>query len=99
MGRSYTPKYRVECHDDPFAPVRLSAAHSHAWVVKEKGRPTDANLAKWRRAVYDSMCAGGVNEHVSKARGYIPVISHARIVEQKTGEVVAEFTAPNFEVL
>ena len=97
MGRSITPTFRVEFHDNPFAAVDLGVRNSFCWNTKSFGRPTAANLAAWREKMNASYAAGGVNEHVSEGRGYVIRISAARVVRQSTGAVVAEFTAPMFE--
>jgi hypothetical protein len=98
MGRSITPTFRVEYHDNPFAKVDLNVRHSFSWNTKAYGRPTNANLEKWRTAMNKSYAAGGVNEHVSEMLGYAVSISAAQIVRQASGEVVATYTAPMFEV-
>ena len=97
MGRSTTPTFRVEYHDNPFAPVNLGLGTCMAWDTKGWGRPTAANLEKWRNKMNESFAAGGCNEHVSDARGYVVRISHARIVRQSNRDVVVEYAAPMFE--
>ena len=99
MGRSYMPTYRVEYHDNPFMPPVLGAGTSMGWDCKSWGRPTKKNLKAWRNKMYESMKVGGCNEHVSKACGFVPLISKARIVRQACNTVVAEFSAPKFEVV
>lgn len=91
MGRSYTPKYRVDYRDQ-------GGWHSVCWDTKRNGRPTDANLEQWRRKMNTSFNHGGVNHHVSKACGYLVHISKAALVNQRNGEPVAMVSAPMFEV-
>jgi hypothetical protein len=98
MGRSITPTFRVEYHDNPFTAVELHVRDSFAWKASY-GRPTAANLEKWRTAMNKSYAAGGVNEHISNMLGYVVNISAARIVRQATGEVVATYSAPMFEAV
>lgn len=88
MGRTVTPTYRMEYWDQ-------GGHHQQAW----SGRPTNANLAKYIRAHIKSLKKGGVNYHVSLALKYIPVPHKARIVRQKTGDVVATWKAPSFMVI
>lgn len=95
MGRSYTPTYRVEYNDNPF---RVAWNGIEAWDCKRYGRPTAKNLTEWRNRRNASMQKGGVNDHIPAALGYIPHISHAKIVRQSTGEVVAEYVMPAFEI-
>lgn len=97
MGRSIKPTFRVEYHDNPFAPVDLGLHRCMCWNTKIWGRATEANLAAWRDKMNEGFAAGGCNEHISKARGYVVRVSHARIVRQATGEVVAEYAMPMFE--
>lgn len=88
MGKTIRLKYRVEGKDQ-----------TGAWQCGWRGRATTARLAEWVRMTNESMKLGGCNEHVSKAHGFIPIISRARIVNQDTGEVVAEYAAPLFQVI
>jgi hypothetical protein len=105
MGRVVTPKYRVEYRDNILALGRSIGDHaatidgrsvrvySQAW----KGRATAERLEDWRKTMNQSFQAGGVNAHVSRAHGMVPHINYARIVEQRTGRVVAVATMPMFE--
>ena len=97
MGKSYTPKYRVETRDNTAKPWAAPNARQ-AWLVKDYGRATDENLAAWVRVTNRSFKSGGVNFHVSVAAGVEVHINWARIVEQATGEVVAEYFMPMFEI-
>lgn len=88
MGRSITPKYRVEAKEQ----------NGKAWAASWRGRATEKRLAEYVAGTNESMKPGGVNEHVSRAVGFIPVIREARIIEQRTGEIVAHYKAPLFQV-
>lgn len=89
MGRDYTPKYRIEF-----------AGNFHledcAWT--NPGRPTDRRLEKHCRALNESFRAG-CNQHIGDGLGYIPYLTLAKVVYQKTGNVVASWQAPAFEVM
>lgn len=94
MGRSYTPPYRLE----------MSGTTSMCWMVgdryqvKGNGKPTYDNLVKFIREYARSLEAGGTNEHISKALGYVPYPNWAKIVRQKDGVVMAEWKAAPFQV-
>jgi hypothetical protein len=77
--------------------VDQTGKHWEAWH-KEYGKPTDRNLEKHVFAYADSLKLGGVNEHVSKALGYIPFPAKAYIVRQATGETLATWHAAMFQV-
>lgn len=99
MGRSITPTFRVEFHDNPFAPVNLGLHRCMTWNTKIWGRPTAANLEKWRNKMNEGFAPGGCNAHISEERGYTVRVSHARIVRQSNRDVVAEYSAPMFEAV
>lgn len=89
MGRTITPTYRLEYQAENWP------LHTQAWQVRSnnaripgKGKPTPANIAKWAKAFEDSMLPTGCNAHVGFHR-----ILNARIVNQFTGQVVAEWEA------
>ncbi len=96
MGKTITPKYRVEFRDNDRN--AWSIFKRQIWDCKAYGKPTAKNLATWREKMNTSFDNGGVNFHISKAAGFIVYISHAKIVSQKSGEIVAEYTMPMFEV-
>lgn len=83
MGRTRTPKYRLEVDGQRMC-----------W----QGRATQARLLAWVRSYAASLKLGGVNQHISLALGHIPYPTRARIVNQYTGEAVAEWQAAAFEV-
>ena len=94
MGRTVTPKYRIEVRANG-----LTVMSDYPWDSKHYGRATDKNLEKWRTGMNASFQPGGVNEHISEARGTIPHISVAKLICQRTGEVVAMTKMPVFEVV
>lgn len=83
MGYTRTPKYRLEM-----------AGMTFAW----SGKPTQKRLEEFVFKYADSLKAGGVNEHISKALGYVPYPSHAIIVDQATKDIVVEWKAAAFQV-
>jgi hypothetical protein len=102
MGKVITPKYRVEYRTNHLA-MGITAAdmvtrdgrrvNTMIW----SGRVSAERLKTWRDDYNRSFENGGANFHVSQGRGGILRIHWARIVEQRTGRVVAEYTAPAFE--
>jgi len=90
MGRTHTPKYRIEVREQGQRAMRVFAC----WYVKDKGKTTNKNLESWVEHFNTSLEPGGVNEHCGpKAR-----ISEAKIVNQKTGETLAHHQTPMFQV-
>ena len=61
-GRSSTPKYVVDCK------LRSPkwANSGSIWKVKDYGKPTEANLAKYAKRYNDSLKPGQVNDHLGK---------------------------------
>lgn len=94
MGRSYTPTYRVETKENP----RTAHISTTCWNVKSYGRPTQANVDKWRDAMNASFQPGGVNDHCNLPGGEVRHVRMARVVRQSSGEVVMTSNAPMFEV-
>ena len=92
MGKSYTPTFRVEYQDN-------TGSNHMAWHSKRDGRPTVANLEKWRQEYNKSFNIDGVNFHASMHCGVIIHINKAKLIRQSTGEVVAETVMPVFEVV
>ena len=93
MGRSTTPTFRIEGTATRISDGRRFPVHQ-AWLTKYAGRPTDETLAAHVKVAEASTAPGGVNEHLGAER-----IGFARVVRQATGEVVATYTAPVFEVV
>ena len=102
MGKSYTPKYRVEYRDNSQVlpgGVPTMYAKRMEWCVSRDGKANAANLEKWRKAYNESFAHGGVNWQCSILSGVVIHIYRAWIVEQKTGQWVAEVNAPMFEIV
>ena len=87
MGRSYTPKYRVEINGRSLTHVRGCGIGPTFWNVREMGRPTPENLEKVLKQYRESTLPGGANEHL----GEEPMPRHAAIIDQTTDRVVAEY--------
>lgn len=68
------------------------------WNTRLHGRATEKNLERWIHGYAKSLEHGGINHHYSKALGRVPYPRHARIVNQKTGEVRATWRAAAFQV-
>lgn len=98
MGRVYTPKYRAAYMD------QTGIWRSVSWNVRGRanvtghGKPNAANAEKLRKAMNKSFDVGGVNFHASKAAGFIIHINKLRVIDQFSGEIVVEVSAPMFEV-
>lgn len=103
MGKSYTPKYRVEYRDNsdrlrprnalPVEPGKLQ------WPSKHFGKPTDAKAESFRQDLNQSFLPGAVNGHISESLGVVVHITRLWIIEQATGHKVAQAVAPAFEVV
>lgn len=95
MGKSYTPKYRIEMKDH-------AGWNQSSWDVRSRantvgmGKPTNENLKKKVYSYAKSLEIGGVNEGLSISTGFVPYPSEARIVNQFTGEIMAEWKADMF---
>lgn len=90
MGKTHTPKYRLETREQGKTLMRSYMS----WYVKEYGTASDKNLELWLRSFNKSLESGGINEHV----GINARVSEAKIVNQKTGVCVAHYQVPMFEV-
>lgn len=88
MGKTKTPKYRLECKDNK-GPYTLS------W----QGKATEKRLQDWIKSYHQSLEIGGANEHISKGLGFVPYLNSAKIVNQQTGQVVAEYKAAMFQAI
>ena len=95
MGKTMTCKYVLKHRYINFSNRSVETGIIH-WNVKEYGKPTTENIREWRKRFNDSMNPGGVNHHIAK--NFSPV-STAWIIEQKTGEEIARYTPPMFEVI
>lgn len=98
MGRSYTPKYRVEYHNNTdYVDGRVPSMYPQ-WMhwPRDLGKPSNAKAEKLRCDMNSTFQPGGVNEHVN--RNVTIHIHTLRVIEQATGETVAEANMPMFEV-
>lgn len=93
MGRTHTPKYRIELTFVDFIARKKSVA-SFAYMVDEHGPATEVGAKKYRDGMNDSLKTH--NAHL--ANGQSPY-SNATIVRQSDGEVVAQYVAPAFEIV
>ena len=85
MRGTITFTHRIEvCTTD------LTVMESYPWNSKRYGNAAPENLEAWRVGMNASFQPGGVNEHISEARGVIPCIVSAKLIHQHTGEMVAE---------
>lgn len=87
MGKSITPKYRLEIYDN-------SGRHSQSW----NGRASEKRLNDYILTYGKSLESGGVNFHLSKSLGFIPYPNKAEIIEQRSGQVVTRWNAPMFMI-
>ena len=86
MGKSYTPKYRIEFWDCQGVKAQ------QAW----RGAITKKALGEWVVKYEDSLKAGGVNFHISQMLKYIPFVEKALVVRQADGVIM---TAWKFEAM
>lgn len=89
MGRSITPKYRMEMTDCK------GVVSLMCW----KGAPNKKGLEQWVTRYHDSLKVGGVNEHLSKSLGFLPLVYHVKLVRQADNVVVSCWKAPMFMVI
>jgi hypothetical protein len=89
MGKTVTPKWRLEVFDG-------KRWTEQAW----SGRATTKRLEERVISIGKSYMPGGVNEHISKALGYVPLPVSARIVRNTGGNTFTklEWRAPMFMV-
>jgi hypothetical protein len=88
MGKTITPKYRLE--------MKCQGLHCtpSAW----KGRVSEQALEKYIFDYADSLKLKGVNQHISLDLGFIPFPAYAQIVRQKDNQIVATWKAGLFQV-
>ena len=93
MGKSTTPTFRIE--------LKMNGNFNTSFVfdTKEHGRPTIGNAEKYRNGMNNSLKEGGTNYHITERQGFYKPYTDARIINQKTKEIVIEFKAPMFEVI
>lgn len=82
MGRSYTPKYRIE--------VGLAGAFradSFAWKTADYGRVSAANLTRFVEAHNASLESGGANAHLEAGCKIVTAV----LVRQSDDVAVASY--------
>jgi len=89
MGRSITPKYRMEFVDSQGVKVQM------CW----KGKATEKSLGEWVFAYHESMKSGGCNAHIPQSLGVFPAVNKAKVIRQVDNAVVATWNAPMFMVI
>lgn len=95
MGRSYTPKYRIELSFVDFK-GRQRKIDAFGWSCKRHGRPSEHNAKRFRDGMNESLEKGMSNEHLKHRQS---AYGTARIIEQSTGDVIATYKPPMFEVV
>lgn len=89
MGKTVTPKYRVEVEiEDP-----TRALTPFAWHTAEYGQPNAANLEAFVARYNRSFQPGGSNEHVGPGC----TIIKARLVRQRDNGTVISYGPPEVE--
>jgi len=86
MGKTTTPKYRVEIRTN-------TSSFPMAWSGPATPKRLEDTVERYNR----SFMPGGVNGHVSDK--VIVQIDKAQLINQATGEVVAEWSAPMFSLM
>jgi len=91
MGKSRTPRYRIE--------LKMGGKFNVSFIydARERGTPTEESAKKYRDGMNNSMKEGGTNYHITERQGFYKPYTDAKIVNQNTQEVVAEYKAPMFE--
>lgn len=86
MGRSRMWSIRIE-----WTVAGQCWTHTE-WDSKHCGRATNANLARFVREMVDSFKVGGANARTGALLG-VPVVLAARVVSQRSGKVLATYSA------
>ena len=68
--------------------------HTFCYSVKDDGKPSPENLKKWRDGM--NMSFSTHNSHLKSVQS---MYSNAYLIHQKTGDTVAEYIAPMFEII
>jgi hypothetical protein len=89
MGKTVKAKYRIELKDNRGVTSQM------IWRGKVNGKILSDFMDGYNR----SFVPGGANFNVSKAVGVCLYHHRAQVVNQSTGEVVATWSAPAFQVL
>lgn len=89
MGKTVTPRNRIEYATNK---QNGNGRWLKVWnTLSAKGRWNDQKLADYMIDFGKSFEVGGTNEHISREFGYVPYPVEARVVDQFTGEVKAEW--------
>lgn len=102
MGRSTTPKHVAvfKTNDTGHSMTPFAWKPRAKYGIPGDGAPNAKNLAKFVAGYNASFEPGGANAHLSEAVGFTVRIWHAAIYENCAGgEMVAEYKAPQFEVV
>jgi hypothetical protein len=83
MGRTITPKFRVE------TTTNIGYLTPFSW----SGAPTPKRLADWVRGYNESFKSGGTNEQAGQCNGRTMQIMRAWIVRQTDGHVMTDVLA------
>ena len=95
MGRTITPKYRIELPCIDFG-QRKRVIHSFAWDCKRDGKPSVKNGLRFMQGYNDSYKTGGSNEHLKNMfSDYLDF----KIIEQKGNILIASYKAAMFTVI
>lgn len=78
MGRSITPKYRIEIVET----LWTDTTKRYKSAIRWKGQATEKRLIDWIKSYETSTSPNGVNSHLG-----IREILEAKIIEQKTGKI------------
>jgi hypothetical protein len=89
MGKIVKTKYRIEVKDN------RGVTSQYVW----RGRISQDKLSDYMDTLNKSFIPGGINFHLSKAVGVCLYHHKAQVINQFTGEVVATWSAPMFQVL
>lgn len=85
------PTYRVEV-------IANAALVNMAYNVKQDGKPSTKNAAKFAEMYNASFAPGGCNEHIKSMDGNTAHISGVFIIHQDSQKVVAEYKEAAFSI-
>lgn len=96
MSKQTTPKYSITYPYIDFVNQRRSFSRQ-AWDGQHYGKPTTASVKRWVEDFNTSLKAGGNNAHL---RAGMSDVSTATVRHNyQNGAVVAEYSAPMFQVI
>lgn len=91
MGKTTTPKYRIELTCISFI-NRCREVHTYPFIGI---KPTERGAKQFRDDINLSI-EEGVNKHL---KGTQSKYSNATVIEQKSGRIAAQYIAPKFELI